>query len=290
TCVKKKSKALEDFPERIISYENLNSLNVDTELPTLYTIEKDDSIYEYLVKRDKTSSNLTVIGSGTYDPNRYQLPVFQRFTWMNEIEGNVIYYNDPTLYLGDIRVGWGQGSLKEFPLSIIAETVKTFARKMNINNNQILFYGSSSGGFMSLVLGGYVKGASVLVNNPITIVSDSKYFNKFFSNIGEIAYKGYSLEKMKREFRERQDIRMLYKMLNYVPNIYCLVNAASEYDMEKHFKPMINESNKLLDHPSNNELITHLYWDEEAQHNPIDKEETLKYINKVRRMWCISKK
>src|SRR5699024_5526678 len=129
TCVKKKSKALEDFPERIISYENLNSLNVDTELPTLYTIEKDDSIYEYLVKRDKTSSNLTVIGSGTYDPNRYQLPVFQRFTWMNEIEGNVIYYNDPTLYLGDIRVGWGQGSLKEFPLSIIAETVKTFARK-----------------------------------------------------------------------------------------------------------------------------------------------------------------
>ena len=42
---------------------------------------------------------------------------------MDEFEDTVIYYNDPTLYLGKLSLGWGQGELNRF---YFQEIVKYF--------------------------------------------------------------------------------------------------------------------------------------------------------------------
>lgn len=284
-CNVKLPSSIDQFPKMTYNFSELDNLEIKDEKPTLYEIIKRDKKYEFIIKPDNKSSDITVMGSGTYDPKRYQLPVFQRFTWMNQIEGNVIYYNDPTLYLGDIKVGWGQGDATEFVLKLIAEIIQIIARKMEIKQNKILFYGSSAAGLMSLILAGYVKGASALVNNPITNVSRSKYYERFFDEVGETSYKDYSLKEATEAFQERQSVEAFYRSINYAPNIYCLVNAASNYDMEQHFKPLLNSYNQLTNYPLKNEFISHLYWDELAQHNPVDKQTTLNFINKVKKMW-----
>ena len=82
---------------------------------------------------------------------------------MDEFEDTVIYYNDPTLYLGKLSLGWGQGELNRFYLQDIANILEIVFVKLKVDSKNVLFYGSSGGGFMSLILAGFVKGSTALL-------------------------------------------------------------------------------------------------------------------------------
>lgn len=278
---------LKDLKKEVYSFEELSKVNFDNLVPTRYEIKKDNDTLDFLVKRDRYSSNLTVVASAAFVPEKFKPPVFHRFSWMNEIEGNVIYFSDPTLYKSDIKVGWGQGTPKHNPLITISNIVQLIAEKIRVSNECILYYGSSAGGFMSLVLGSLTKGSSVLVNNPITIVNSSSYFEKFVEKMTKdcIEYEGYDLEKITEEFQSRQDLRLVYKNSNYIPNVYYLQNAACKNDMNKFYSPFMKEVQKYGGFEKSN-IISHLYWDDTAQHNPVSKEETLYFIKRVTDMWC----
>lgn len=56
-------------------------------------------------------------------------PVFQRFTWAEEFDCNLIFYNDPTLYLGDVSLGWGYGNNDEHYLKVISEIIDILIKK-----------------------------------------------------------------------------------------------------------------------------------------------------------------
>lgn len=271
------------YPSVEIPYEKLKEVEFDREDATIYSINYNSQTYDFLVKRNFKSTNLTVMGSGAYDSDKKDLPVFQRHSWMNEINGNVIYYNDPTLYLDKINIGWGQGTEKEFYLQNISEILKVIARKIGIEKKKILFYGSSAGGFMSLILGGYLKGSSVLVNNPQTIVPN--YHEGYVKQMSAASYEGLNYEVVKDKFNKRLDIREFYRKNDYIPNIYYLQNAACEHDMENHYNPFNRFYYETREVMTFNNFISYLYWDEEAQHNPIDKKRTLYFINNVKDMW-----
>lgn len=56
-------------------------------------------------------------------------PYFQRHSWMNEFQDSIIYYNDPTLYLGKVSLAWGQGTSDRFYLKDIAVLIEKFMKK-----------------------------------------------------------------------------------------------------------------------------------------------------------------
>ena len=68
-------------------------------------------------------------------------PIFQRHKWINDFDETVIYYNDPTLYLGQINIGWGQGEKNRFYLEEIAEILKTILAKVHIDQKILYVMG-----------------------------------------------------------------------------------------------------------------------------------------------------
>lgn len=266
-----------------LDFSELSNLPLNEKEATIYSVSKDYQTYEYLVKPIVKSPRLIIMASGAYDAEKSQLPNLQRHSWMNEIEGNVIYFNDPTLYLEKINLGWGQRTEKDFYLKNIAEMITIFAKKMNINQEHILFYGSSAGGYMSLVLAGYIEKTSVLINNPQTIVPN--YFAGAVTKMYDASYKGLSKEEIAKKFKNRLDIRAFYSKVERIPNIYYLQNTACESDMTRHYQPFQDFISSVRNEKMVNNFIAHLYSDEVAQHNPLDKKTTLEYINKVSRMW-----
>jgi len=283
--VKEETKPKLPYKELQLNYSELKSVSLTEKNATIYSINKDNYKYEFLIKpKPKSNKNkLIVMASGAYDAQKGLLPNLQRHSWMDEIDGNVIYFNDPTLYLKKMNLGWGQGTEDIFFLENISKMIEVFAHKMSVLNENILFYGSSAGGFMSLVLGGYVKKSSVLINNPQTIVPN--YYKSPVIQMYEASYEGFSNNEIEKRFKNRLDIRAFYSEINYVPNIYYLQNAACKNDMSQHYLPFNDFMYSNLEKQLDGNFISHLYWDEEAQHNPLDKQTTLDFINKVSNMW-----
>lgn len=274
-----KRKVLTLYNRQEISSEYLDHLSLDFKEPAILTVNKNHIKYDFLLRTDKESPFLFVLGSGAYNSKEFAPPVFQRHSWVNEFKGNVIYYNDPTLYLRDINLGWGQGTKEEYYLENIAEIIAELASKMRIENNKILFYGSSAGGFMSLMLAGYLNGSSAFVNNPQTIVPN--YFKSHVQAMYEASYPDLNVNEIISKFNKRLDVTAYYQSIKSIPNIYYLQNAACQHDMENHFEPFLRKIHALLQEEGSGQLVTNLYWDEDSQHNPVSKELTLRYLDIV---------
>ncbi|OOF69973.1 hypothetical protein, partial [Rodentibacter caecimuris] len=159
-----------NYPVYTFTYSQFKSSKLPSiNIPFIISIILNDQKYEFLIKLNN-SNKILVMGSGAYDPDIISPPVFQRHAWINEFKENIIYYNDPTLYLGNIRIGWGVGNTEEHYLINIFNLLDIIRDKANIKKDKILFYGSSAGGFMSLLLSSMMKGSTALVNNPQTTI------------------------------------------------------------------------------------------------------------------------
>ncbi len=98
-----------DIKKTITSLENLSQESLAFGEKFILIVEHKQINFEFFLNIKSTSDALLVLGSGAIDPKKHSLPVFHRHSWADEIACSSIFYNDPTLYLGNINIGWGQG-------------------------------------------------------------------------------------------------------------------------------------------------------------------------------------
>ncbi|MCD4838319.1 glycosyl transferase family 2 [Neobacillus sedimentimangrovi] len=270
---------MEQYNKTIIPFEKLRELTIPYNEPLILSVEKDGILFDFLIRLRKDSDKLIVLGSGAYDSNKFSPPVFQRHSWMNHFEESVIYFNDPTLYLGKMNLGWGFGNAERHFLEEVAEILKLLLNLINIENNNVLFYGSSAGGFMSMLLAGFIKGSRALVNNPQTFVNN--YFASHVNKLFQAVVPEYSKDEILKEFSYRINALEFFKKINYIPEIYYLQNLACEHDMDKHLIPFFLGLKEVSESLANKRIQFDLYYDKEKDHNPLDMDETLSYIHKL---------
>lgn len=230
--------------------------------------------YEFLIRFSSNNKNLICMGSGAFDPKKISPPIFSRFTWESEFEESIIYYNDPTLYLNNssLRLGWGVGKNDQWYLLIIAEIIGILARKNDIKSENILFFGSSGGGFTSIILATLIKNSSAMVNNPQLFC---KPWKEFFDNIIDVCFDNLDKKTVFEQYKYRFNVLEMFKREKYVPPITYLVNVNSRLDMEQ----LIPFINGLAFFKSFEYRINVLLYPKENGHNGIlDKEETIKLI------------
>lgn len=247
--------------------------------PFILSISKDEVKFEFLIKNIEEASNILIMGSGSYDPNKFNPPVFQRHAWIEDFSHTVIIYNDPTLYLGKITIGWGNGTEDRHYLKEVSEILDILLEKLNYKNENTYFYGSSAGGYMSLLLAGFLKGSTAIVNNPQTIVAN--FWPVPVREMIEASYPSMSLEEVVSRFPERMNVIEFYKSINYVPTINYLQNVAATRDVEKHLIPFISGINTLSSEIFTKNVKIELYSDEEKGHKPVSKKETIEYIENI---------
>jgi hypothetical protein len=272
---------IDQYKRISIVYTQLDQLPLDICSPFILDIEWDGVQFEFLIRIKKNAARALIFGSGAggFQEQPIGPPIFHRHSWMDEFENTVIYYNDPTLYLGKLPLGWGQGTKERFYLKDIATILMKIVKKLQINHQNVLFYGSSGGGFMSLILAGFMKGSTAFVNNPQTDLLS--WIPVPVNDVFRLAYPGLSREEVGERFSNRIKVLDFYSSIKYVPNIYFLQNAACEFDVQNHLLPFIAGLEKIGGNCEVNQFHIELYYDKKAGHAALGKKETIHYINKV---------
>jgi hypothetical protein len=105
----------------------------------------------------KGSRKLVVMLQGAIDRTKVLLPVFQRWSWSEDIKSSVLILNDLTLFDNHLKIGWWQGDENSYALPSACDFMSLVIRKLGYSIQDVLFYGSSAGGFAALMMAGHLK-------------------------------------------------------------------------------------------------------------------------------------
>ena len=181
-----------------IEYDSIDNLELPFESICELKIKFGDVLYEFVINLKQNSDKMIVLGSSSI-PYEYLdywdgKPYYNRWKW--DFTESFICYNDPTRYLGKRIPGlWGIGTEDNYYLKNIKNIILKITSKFNISNENILFFGSSMGGFMSLLLSTMVKGSKAIADIPQLDLENYREGNWY--NIKKFCFKNLSDEYIK---------------------------------------------------------------------------------------------
>lgn len=168
------------------------------------------------------STTLFVMLNGAVDRAK-PLPVFARWNWGKVLGGHVLAVCDPTLYLDDqLRLGWFVGNRSMDPMQALLRTVERVRRLLGIADTRVVFYGSSGGGFASMVAAAARPVGRAIVVNPQTDITN--YYPKAVDRLAKVFAAGWTAQRCRDEYslrwsaleaiaeagRRQQDLRIVY--------------------------------------------------------------------------------
>lgn len=244
-------------------------------------VEYENFQYEFLLKNVENCPTLTTIASAAFNRNtKYERsrPWFNRWSW--SFEGSTLFFHDPTLYLSDeIFAPWGVGTPDVWYLEKIAVIIEKLAQKLQIKNEDILFFGSSAGGFTSLVL-------SILIKNTVALADVPQFdITKWGSHWKPIKNASFDMdtETFIEKYNERLNIMTLIKKENYVPNAYILMDCSVETDFSRQYMFFLKELNDFKYEDEGNTMKLVIYG-KNIKHAPTSQKNTLLIMKNIRQI------
>src|SRR5699024_9425029 len=119
---------------------------------------KNDLDFYFKYYHKHHNSKLLVFSNGAYDPKISKPPVFMRSKWHEDFDANCLFIDDRTVHGNRLRIGWGVGSKERHYLVDYVEVVKKISEIISVEANNIIYFGSSAGGFMSMAMATMHKG------------------------------------------------------------------------------------------------------------------------------------
>lgn len=205
-------------------------------------------------------------------------------TW--NFDQSTIYYDDPTRYhdFNDLLGGWGIGTPDNWYLKEIANIIKILATKIyNYENNNVsfknlIFYGSSMAGFMSLQLSTLIKNSISIAEIPQFDVIKWKYWPELKKRI----FNELNDETIKSNHSYKLNFYDLIIQQNYIPNAYLILDCSNEHDYQNQFKDFFLKLNKLPFKENNNVNKIKIRIDGKNKgHQQLSYQETYELIDNI---------
>lgn len=254
-----------------ITYKDIQ----DSDSGVLKVIKKEIDFYFY-INLKKESDKAVIFSNAAIDPNKRTPPVFMRRTWADSVDGHCIVVDDRTIHNNGLRIGWGIGTPKCHYLKEMSDIIIRIMSLLKVPDNNVVYSGSSMGGFMSLMFATYHTGSKAVVNNPQIFASTYKQ-GKFLKKIQEKLFSDFSYDEFCGHFMKRISFFSTIQSLSYVPKSLVIFNSESKTDAEHQYKPFIQLTKIHNVNIKNMEFL--IYNDVEAGHNAIPKEKNVKLIN-----------
>ena len=222
----------------------------------------------------KDATQLVVMFQGHVGRKRMTLPIFQRWSWAEAIDASVVVLNDPTLWGNDLNIGWWQGEQEQYALPIACEFVELLIDCLGHTKQDVLFFGSSAGGFVALMMAGHCEGSMALVNNPQTNILS--YHEPHVRNLLNIKFGGISKEEASKQYPNRFSVSAFFQSIPSIPRIIYYQNTKDDFHFENHYLPLVNFIYQSGSDPNefHSILYTHPYG-----HDPLEKVKMIAIIN-----------
>lgn len=148
---------------------------------------------------------------------------------------------------------------------------------MGIELKNTVIYGTSAGGYLSIIMGIYLKGAKVVADNAQLDVRNwifkdalDSVLSFSFDNIGD------ALNHM-----ERFSVIEAFEKHSYVPKIYMHVNLCSRADNSTQLVPFLEAAEHMhcINEYNNIEVILH--FEREKGHDGMGMDESIDFLYEV---------
>ena len=255
-----------------ITIDSLTANNQET-----LAIVKEDEIFYIKIFLKGYSNKVVVFSNGALDPEKKKPPVFMRESWIDDFDFNAIFIDDRTIHGKELKIGWGVGTPERHFLVDYSEIIKKVINELNFKNENIFYYGSSAGGFMSMGLSSMHDKSTAIVNNPQTYVYN--YFESYVNDLVEKVFIDKNKNEVFKECAERFSITALFKKYKRVPNVHYIQNRLCKSDMRNQYLPFLKIVDKYNVDATPINFI--LYNNYKSGHNPLGKDDTLKIINSI---------
>lgn len=248
-------------------FENLEALSGSRLHDGRFSVAIRGGRFEAWLQR-QPGDRLWVLLSAARDPRQSALPTFNRWSWASRFQGSVLCVSDPTLYLDPerMRIGWYVGTASEDWQGGLADLVRTVASLLSLPTHRVICYGSSAGGFASLMLAARLGDATAVAINPQTEVLN--YARPAVDRLLALAFDGRRDDELSAEHRLRLSAVSRYEL---APDARCLYvqNRLDRVHLARHFKPFALAMGIPIDGGSDESgrLVAELY-DDERGHAP----------------------
>jgi hypothetical protein len=262
------------YPTEKIDFYDLDNYEIKENEAYILEVKKENVKYEYLINWKKDNNKLIVFNNGAIAGGNVKVPILQRHSWASILKTSAIFCMDPTLYVNDLSVGWGVGKNENYYLENSSLILKTIIEKMNIQLENTVIYGTSAGGFLSIIMGVYLKGAKVVADNTQLDVSNWAFIsavdcviNYCFDNIATAL-----------KYPERFNVVDTFIKHNYIPPIYLHINICSTVDNSMQLVPFLQRIEKMKNITDYNNILVTLHYEEKKGHEGLSQDEALKVI------------
>lgn len=193
-----------------------------------------NQIFDFLFFPD-TRKNLFVLCPSAIIRGEFPVPYFYRWTWAAEkkFPGNVLVVSDPTFNLDpSLGAGWLIGTREEDATLYFSRIVKIFCKKLQINYRNLIFWGSSAGGFIAMQLAKHFPLSTAVSVNAQTDISKYNRHKLLY----DIVFKGLSYEEINRDFGIR--LNTVLNRDKFSKNtVFMIQNVLDAHHYQEHFLP-----------------------------------------------------
>lgn len=268
-----------------LKMEEIETYEFPQDQPFGLEIIKNNALFYLIIKFSSTNKNFICMNPGAFERDRctsdgelIEPPYFSRWSWYRYFDESVIITADPMIFRDkDMKIGWMIGEKDQWYVETLSIIIKKLAINQNVLADNILFFGSSGGGFISLCLAILTRNSKILVNNSqLSIPRYSEIFlDKSLDSVLP-TFEGMTKKEIIEQYSHRLDLIELIKKEDYAPHITYYVNAKSNPDIKKQALPFIREH---LAQEQHKELDVIFYSEEkEKTHNPLPNKETIEII------------
>lgn len=233
----------------------------------------------------KNSDKLLVLLPGATNREKGHLD-FQRYSWSRDFDFNVIAMSDPTMRPdNDISIAWFQNTTNAYGIDALGVLIKKLAHDSGIKEENILFFGSSGGGFTGLKLANSFPLSPVIAINPQIYLYN--YSKPHFEKMVDHCYPGLSMQEVMRNYKDRLVVK-LDSEARKAPS-FIFQNIHDDKHLNLHTRHMLRhmpESDytefEIGSPLSSDKMLQVVYFaDEESGHTPPGKDDTMAMIRSV---------
>jgi glycosyltransferase involved in cell wall biosynthesis len=266
------------YPEVTIQECELDNYEIQKDFMYVLRIIKDDVPYEFLINRRSNNDKLIVFNNGAVAEGNVSAPIFQRHSWASLIKTSSVFCMDPTIYISsNLKLGWGIGKNENYYLENSSLILKKIIQKMSIRLEDTVIFGTSAGGYLSIIMGIYLKGAKVVADNSQFDIREW-IFKDALDSVLTFSFEHISDALL---YKERFSVIDAFEKHSYVPKIYIHVNLCSPADNSTQLVPFLKQAEKMHDIKEYNDIEIILHFEKDKGHNGINMDDAIDFLYKV---------
>ncbi len=230
--------------------------------------------------KPSTEKRLFILLSGAASSrNVDKFPNFNRWSWADQFPGTVLCIADPTLAAdSNLLLGWYVGTTEINVSTELVKLVRRISEALDIKRKNIIFYGSSGGGFAAMMLAPLLgEGATAIAINPQTRII--KYNKSMVDYFLATCFTGVSSEQTERIYLRRLSaIHAWNSDAALSTRLLLIQNAHDSHHYRSHFRPMLDALCIPENDTTDDGRIRTLTFEDQRGHSGVDSLKTLPEI------------